>query len=87
MTDLTQDEARWQAWADGAARELGVDPGLVDIAVIHDLTRVIAKDLERPLAPVGSYLLGLAVGAQGPTADRKALSKVIEATIEKRSAN
>ena len=64
MSDLAQTEARWQEWMEVTARDLGVDPQLVDIAAIHDLTRVIAHDLDRPMAPVGAYLLGLAVGAQ-----------------------
>ncbi len=87
MSDLAQTEARWQEWMEVTARDLGVDPQLVDIAAIHDLTRVIAHDLDRPMAPVGAYLLGLAVGAQGPAADRDALAKVIEATVAKQSAS
>ena len=43
---------------------MGVDPALVDVAGVHELTRDIAHGFSRPMAPVGSYILGLAVGAR-----------------------
>ena len=49
-----------------------------DIARIHTLTKVIAHTYDRPMAPVGSYILGLAVGAaaaRGESADVAALQR------------
>ena len=42
--------------------QLGVDPELVDIGLVHRLTKEVAHRGERPMAPVTSYILGLAVG-------------------------
>ena len=48
----------------------GVDPGAVDVTGIHALTKEIAHGFARPMAPVGSYILGLAVGARAAAASR-----------------
>ena len=53
----------------------------VDIGAIHALTKVIAHELDRPLAPVSSFMLGLAIGVRGPDADPAALQAAIEATV------
>ncbi|MCU1596248.1 MAG: hypothetical protein JWO12_3640 [Frankiales bacterium] len=48
-------------WAD-AARELGVQTS-VEPAVLLDLAREVAHAVQRPAAPLTTYLLGLAVAA------------------------
>ena len=78
--DLAAEEARWTQWVDHTATLLGIDPGSVDIPAIHDLTKTIAHELDRPLAPVASFMLGLAIGSRGPDADPAALKDAIEAT-------
>lgn len=56
------DSDRWDDWITAVCARLGVDPTLVDVAVIHDLTRRVAHRYERPMAPVSSYMVGVAVG-------------------------
>lgn len=76
--------ARWAAWVELAAEAAGVDPADVDVAGIHTLTRQIAHGYDRPLAPVGSYILGLAVGAaraRGEDLDVEAARRSIAATL------
>lgn len=49
-------------WIEAACRELGVDPGEADTALVLDLAKDVAHQVVRPGAPVTAYLLGLAVG-------------------------
>lgn len=62
MTDLGECETRWHHWVEQACEAVGVDPNDVDITAIHALTKRVAHNLDRPLAPVSSYILGVAVG-------------------------
>ncbi len=50
-------------WISAACRELGISPPL-NISEILDLARDAAHNVERPAAPITTYLLGYAV-AQG----------------------
>ncbi len=50
-------------WISAACRELGISPPL-NIPAILDLARDAAHNVERPAAPITTYLLGYAV-AQG----------------------
>jgi hypothetical protein len=63
MTDLAAAELEWEHWIADACAAVGVDPADVDVSGIHGLTKEIAHGFARPMAPVGSYILGLAVGA------------------------
>ncbi len=51
------------SWVAAVCTELGLDPGTIDVRQILDLARDVAHQVERPAAPVTSYLLGLAAGA------------------------
>ncbi|MBD5830685.1 NTP transferase domain-containing protein [Janibacter melonis] len=76
---------RWRQWVEMACEAVAVDPDLVDVAGIHVLTKQVAHGYDRPLAPVSSYVLGLAVGAaqaRGEEVDQVALRRAIVATIE-----
>lgn len=55
-------------WIAAVSAELGVSP---DVAVdaILDVARVAAHEIERPAAPVTTYLLGQAVAAGMPIDD------------------
>ena len=53
-------------WIGAAAGELGVRLDEGDVRAILDLARVVAHQVERPAAPVTSFLVGLAVGAGIP---------------------
>ncbi|MBW3085036.1 hypothetical protein KEM60_01228 [Austwickia sp. TVS 96-490-7B] len=79
--DLTVEQERWNAWVRSTSDLLGIDPAVVDISAIHDLTRTIARELDRPLAPVSSFMLGVAIGARGADADPAALTALIESTV------
>jgi hypothetical protein len=53
------------AWTAHLAAELGVDPGVADIAVILDVARDAAHAVARPAAPLTAFLLGYAAARQG----------------------
>lgn len=59
--DLTSN--KWTPWINDVCARLGVDPALVDVPLVHDLTKNIAHRYDRPMAPVGSYIMGIALGA------------------------
>ncbi|UFU07232.1 DUF6457 domain-containing protein [Ruania halotolerans] len=61
-----------QEWVRHACAELGVDPALVDLRALLDMTRDVAHHVDRPAAPVTAYLVGLAVGAQSSASTRTA---------------
>lgn len=63
MTDLEHPQQRWGDWVREACAVVGADPALVDIVEIHHLSKEVAHRLERPLAPVSTFILGLALGA------------------------
>lgn len=65
MSDLDHPPQRWLDWVGEACAAVGVDADAVDIVQIHDLSKQVAHRLERPLAPVSTFILGLALGAAG----------------------
>ena len=77
MTDLAAAEQEWHDWIRDACAAVGADPAAVDVTGIHALTKEIAHGFARPMAPVGSYILGLAVGARaaGGAAARPAVAE------------
>lgn len=84
MTGLTATDVRWYDWIEEACAAVGIEPESVDVPGIHDLTRVIAHGFERPMAPVGAYILGVAVGhleEQGRPVDMESLRRAIKMTI------
>ena len=54
-----------QDWLDEVAAELGVDPGIIDVDAILDLARAAAHGVQRPAAPLTTFLAGYALGAAG----------------------
>ena len=67
--DLAAEEADWREWIDAVCADLGIGVGAVDVTVIHELSRIVARGVARPLAPVSTVLLGLAVGQGIPRDD------------------
>jgi hypothetical protein len=55
-------------WAQRAAATLGLDSD-IDEDDILDLARVVAHGVERKMAPVSTFLAGLAAGKAGGTPD------------------
>ncbi|SMC84301.1 DUF6457 domain-containing protein [Janibacter indicus] len=83
-TDDQQAQERWADWIERACAALGLDPEAVDVRSILDTTRTIAHGVERPMAPVGAYILGLAVGRlqeQGRPVDLESLRSHLESTL------
>lgn len=60
-TDLSSE--KWTPWINEVCAQLGVEPALVDVPLVHELTKNIAHRYDRPMAPVGSYIMGIALGA------------------------
>jgi hypothetical protein len=56
-------------WTEAVVAELGVDPPPEYVRTVLDLARDAAHQVERPAAPVTSFLLGLAVGRGMPLAE------------------
>lgn len=81
MTDLEHRPPSWDAWVERACAELSVDPARVDIVAIHRLTKTIAHGLERPLAPVSSFILGAALVAHPELSVEEAVAR-LEATVD-----
>jgi hypothetical protein len=57
------------AWVAAAARELGLEPGDVQLKAVLDVARDVAHQVLRPGAPVTAYLMGVAVGRGADAAD------------------
>jgi Domain of unknown function (DUF6457) len=53
-------------WTSAVCAELGLDPEDATQKTVLNLTRVVAHLVDRPAAPLTSYLLGLAVGGGQP---------------------
>lgn len=50
-----------QDWVDAMGQELNIDTP-VDVAMLLDVARIAAHQVERPAAPLTTYLLGYVVG-------------------------
>ena len=59
-------------WADAVRAELGLDPDDAAQKTVLNLARVVAHTVDRPAAPLTSFLLGLAVGGGQPLAETAA---------------
>lgn len=74
------DETPWRGWIDAVGEAVGVPTEGVHVADVHALTRVVAHELARPLAPVSAYLWGMACAAH-PDRDPADLRDVIVAQV------
>ena len=76
---VTKEEAEnpelWDAWVASACDEIGVDPSVVDIELVHRLAKNVAGTGMRSMVPVGAFLLGCAV-ANG--ADAESVARRLE---------
>lgn len=57
------------AWVTELAAALGVDASAVDRALLLDVARDAAHNVARPAAPLTTFLVGLAAGRHGGTAE------------------
>lgn len=60
MSRAPLNQADWQPWIDHVCAAVDVDPALVDLTAIHELTGRVAGDFTRPMAPVAAHIWGLA---------------------------
>jgi hypothetical protein len=58
-------------WIYAACADLGLDRAVVNERAVLDLARQVAHQVDRPAAPVTTFLLGVAVG-RGEPYDRAA---------------
>lgn len=82
-TDLTSDA--WTPWIETVCTRLDLDPGVVDVSLIHDLTKQVAHRYERPMAPVSAHLIGIALGralATDPDLDAAEMLRRLADTVE-----
>lgn len=78
MTDLEHPQQQWLDWVTTASAAVGVDPAEVDIEQLHYLSKQVAHRLERPLAPVSTFILGVAVGSRRAGLDPdEALARIL----------
>jgi hypothetical protein len=59
-------------WSDTVCAELGLDPEDATQKTVLNLARVVAHTVDRPAAPLTSFLLGVAVGSGQPLAETAA---------------
>ena len=57
-----------EEWTEAVKRELGIELD-VDIAALLDMTRVAAHNVQRPAAPLTSFLVGYAAASRGGGAE------------------
>lgn len=68
-------------WVAGVVAELRL-PGGVDVRAVLDLARDVAHGVERPAAPLTTYLAGMAVAAGADPADVAERIRVLAAAWE-----
>ncbi|MEP7765791.1 DUF6457 domain-containing protein [Sanguibacter sp. 25GB23B1] len=61
MTDAATEPALAD-WIDALAQKLDIDPDDVDLTAVLDLARDAAHNVERPAAPVTTFMVGYAAG-------------------------
>lgn len=66
-----------RGWLDAVQTELGIDVA-VDERLLLDLAREVAHTVERPAAPLTTFLLGYAAGRRGDAAVAEAATKVAQ---------
>lgn len=77
---MSEDRSGWRPFIERASAAVGVEADLVDEDLVLGLAATIAHDGERPMAPMGAYILGLAVGAGGdPQELRAEIERVVAA--------
>ena len=58
-------------WVAALAAELDVDPAAVDVRHLLDVARDAAHQVDRPAAPLTTFLVGYAAGLRGGGAGRQ----------------
>lgn len=70
-------------WIDELCDTLDIDAD-IDEALVLDLAKIVANNVERPAAPVSAYLLGIAVGrSDASTAEIERLAALTQELAER----
>ena len=62
-------------WIEDVAMALSVDPRLVEVDALLGLARDVAHGVERKAAPLSTFVVGYAAGAQG--ANREQVAELV----------
>ncbi|HSY15824.1 MAG TPA: NTP transferase domain-containing protein [Jatrophihabitantaceae bacterium] len=68
-------------WATAVSAALELPAGALDVALVLDLARDAAHNVARPAAPLTTFLVGLAAGLRGGSADAIQQSSAIATTL------
>lgn len=81
VTEQPEWESVLRPWLEDVLASLGLDGEAVDVDRVHGTTSVVAHDVQRSMAPIASYLVGVAVG-RGMSLE-EACRTVERATVER----
>lgn len=71
----------WQQWLTEASAITGVPVADVDVQTVLKLTKDVAHQVDRPMAPVTVFMLGLALGRDHDV-DQAALCQALSAAAK-----
>jgi len=67
-----------ERWVDALAADLDLDPQVVDIGAILDLARDAAHGVERPAAPLTTFVAGYVAGLSAHDGSGRGLQDVLD---------
>jgi hypothetical protein len=71
-----------ERWVDALAAELDLDPAVVDIGGVLDLARDAAHNVERPAAPLTTFVAGYVAGLAAGQGAEHAVEDVLDRASE-----
>lgn len=71
-----------ERWVDTLAQDLGVDPEVVDIGAVLDLARDAAHGIERPAAPLTTFVAGYVTGLAAHDGSGRTVQDVLDRAAE-----
>ncbi|WP_431893082.1 DUF6457 domain-containing protein [Cellulosimicrobium funkei] len=71
-----------ERWVDALAQDLGVDPEVVDIGAVLDLARDAAHGIERPAAPLTTFVAGYVAGLAVHDGSGRGVQDVLDRAAE-----
>ena len=70
-----------EEWVQALCEAMGVPPDEVDVAAVLDLAREAAHSVDRPAAPITTYVVGYAAAQRGGGAEAVATATAEAATL------
>ena len=71
-----------ERWVDALAGDLDLDPQVVDIGAILDLARDAAHGIERPAAPLMTFVVGYVAGLAAHDGSCRTVQDVLDRAAE-----